>query len=532
MTRINVTVDGVSYSDEVEPRTLLVQYLRESLGKTGTVVGCDTSNCGACTVHLDGTSVKSCNVLAVQADGHEVTTIEGLAKDGELHPVQQAFHECHALQCGYCTPGMIMQACDVLKDNPDPSEQEIREGLEGNLCRCTGYHNIVKAVQQAAGAMQRRRLAGGVLMTITEDRADTPSGEIGKARTRKEDQRLITGRTRWTDNIQLPGMLHLAMVRSPFAHATDRRRSTPTRPRPRRVSSPSSPAPTSRTSRAPSPTPGRSTPSRRPRTTCPIVVDHVACAGEIVAVVAARTAAEARDAAELVDVDYDELPAVLDLKEAVKDEVLAHPDLGTNNSAVWTLDSAAQGSGTDVEDEIAKARDDGIVIEREFRQQRLIPAFMEPRSTVCDPTGEQMTVWTSTQVPHILRFLVAATTGIPESKVRVIAPDVGGGFGGKLQTTPEEFATIAVARRLGKPCKYTETRVGVAALGPPRPRPVAEADAQRHARTAPSPASRSSCSPTSAPTSASSAAASRCSARGCSTPSTSSRPTTSPCGRC
>jgi len=150
MTRISVTVDGVDYSDEVEPRTLLVHYLRETLGKTGTVVGCDTSNCGACTVHVDGHSVKSCNVLAVQADGHEVTTIEGIASGGELHPVQKAFHECHALQCGYCTPGMIMQAIDVLNDNPNPSEEEIRVGLEGNLCRCTGYHNIVKAVQQAA----------------------------------------------------------------------------------------------------------------------------------------------------------------------------------------------------------------------------------------------------------------------------------------------------------------------------------------------------------------------------------------------
>ncbi|NNM47491.1 (2Fe-2S)-binding protein [Knoellia koreensis] len=152
MTRINVKVDGVDYTDEVEPRMLLVHYLRETLGKTGTVVGCDTSNCGACTVHLDGRSVKSCNVLAVQADGHEVTTIEGIATDGELHPMQQAFHDCHALQCGYCTPGMIMQSIDVLNDNPNPTEDEIRVGLEGNLCRCTGYHNIVRAVQQAAGS--------------------------------------------------------------------------------------------------------------------------------------------------------------------------------------------------------------------------------------------------------------------------------------------------------------------------------------------------------------------------------------------
>ena len=151
--RISVTVDGVAYTDDVEPRTLLVHYLRERLGKTGTVVGCDTSNCGACTVHLDGRSVKSCSVLAVQADGAEVTTIEGLAgADGSLHPVQAAFHECHALQCGYCTPGMIMQSVDLLNDNPEPSESEIRHGLEGNLCRCTGYQNIVAAVQTAAKA--------------------------------------------------------------------------------------------------------------------------------------------------------------------------------------------------------------------------------------------------------------------------------------------------------------------------------------------------------------------------------------------
>jgi carbon-monoxide dehydrogenase small subunit len=152
MASISLTVDGAAVSDDVEPRLLLVQYLRERLGKTGTVIGCDTSNCGACTVLLDGISVKSCNVLAVQADGHEVTTIEGLATDGQLHPVQQAFHECHALQCGFCTPGMIMRAVDLLSENPHPSEDEIRQGLEGNLCRCTGYHNIVRAVQAAADA--------------------------------------------------------------------------------------------------------------------------------------------------------------------------------------------------------------------------------------------------------------------------------------------------------------------------------------------------------------------------------------------
>jgi carbon-monoxide dehydrogenase small subunit len=152
LRHLALTVNGQRTELDVEPRQLLVYALREQLGLTGTNVGCDTSSCGACTVLLDGESVKSCTVLAVQADGHEVTTIEGLAEGGELHPLQQAFREHHALQCGYCTPGMIMAAVSLLADHPDPSEADIRTGLEGNLCRCTGYHNIVKAVQAAATA--------------------------------------------------------------------------------------------------------------------------------------------------------------------------------------------------------------------------------------------------------------------------------------------------------------------------------------------------------------------------------------------
>ena len=152
MRRITVTVNGVRHEADVEERELLVYYLREGLGLTGTTVGCDTSSCGSCTVHLDGESVKSCTVLAVQADGAEVTTIEGLAANGGLHPMQAAFQEHHGLQCGYCTPGMIMAAVGLLNENPSPSEQEIRHGLEGNLCRCTGYQNIVKAVSAVAGS--------------------------------------------------------------------------------------------------------------------------------------------------------------------------------------------------------------------------------------------------------------------------------------------------------------------------------------------------------------------------------------------
>jgi carbon-monoxide dehydrogenase small subunit len=154
MTHISVTVDGIHRTGDVEPRLLLAHWLREDLGLVGTPIGCDTSNCGACTVLLDGRSVKSCSVLAVQVDGHEVTTIQGLADGDEWHPVQKAFKECHGLQCGYCTPGMVMASVDLLSENPDPTEEEIRAGLEGNLCRCTGYHNIVKAVATAAAEMK------------------------------------------------------------------------------------------------------------------------------------------------------------------------------------------------------------------------------------------------------------------------------------------------------------------------------------------------------------------------------------------
>jgi len=153
VANVSVTVNGIARQADVEPRTLLVYFLREALGLTGTNVGCDTTSCGSCTVLVDGESVKSCNLLAVQVDGREVATIEGMASDGQMHPIQEAFHRNHGLQCGYCTPGMIMAAASYLKENPDPTDEQVRESLEGNLCRCTGYHNIVKSILDAAGQM-------------------------------------------------------------------------------------------------------------------------------------------------------------------------------------------------------------------------------------------------------------------------------------------------------------------------------------------------------------------------------------------
>jgi aerobic-type carbon monoxide dehydrogenase small subunit (CoxS/CutS family) len=160
MTRISLSVNGVPHEADVEPRTLLVYFLREVVGLTGTNVGCDTSSCGACTVLLDGQSVKACTVLAVQADGGDVTTVEGLAADGVWHPIQRAFHEHHGLQCGFCTPGMMMASVGLLSEDPDPDERQVRHALEGNLCRCTGYHNIVKAVLAAAEELRSAAAAG------------------------------------------------------------------------------------------------------------------------------------------------------------------------------------------------------------------------------------------------------------------------------------------------------------------------------------------------------------------------------------
>ena len=159
---VQMTVNGKAVSASIDPRTLLVQLIRENLGLTGTHIGCDTAQCGACTIHLDGRAVKACSMLAVQANGAKVTTIEGLAPEGgELHPMQTAFRDCHALQCGFCTPGMVMAAVKLVEHNPKPTEDQIREGLEGNICRCTGYHNIVRAIQQAAGGKTAKAASAG-----------------------------------------------------------------------------------------------------------------------------------------------------------------------------------------------------------------------------------------------------------------------------------------------------------------------------------------------------------------------------------
>jgi carbon-monoxide dehydrogenase large subunit len=287
-------------------------------------------------------------------------------------------------------------------------------------------------------------------MTAVEERA----AEVGQSRKRKEDQHLITGRTTWTDNMTLPGMLHLAMLRSPMAHAKitsidpaeakgrpgvvavftgqdfkDTQGALPCAWSPEGLVNPNTPS---------------------------IAVDQVNFAGEIVAVVVARSKTEAQDALEGIDVEYEQLPPVLDMEEALKDGAqLVHPTTESNKIYTWEFESGAAGTGIPIQQALDTAE---VTVQRRFIQQRLIPAFMEPRSTVVQPSGDAMTMWSATQIPHILRTLLAATLGIPEHKVRVIAPDVGGGFGGKIAVMPEEVLCTLIARTLNKPVKWTESR--------------------------------------------------------------------------
>jgi carbon-monoxide dehydrogenase large subunit len=286
-------------------------------------------------------------------------------------------------------------------------------------------------------------------MTVTEAR------EVGSPRRRKEDARLITGRTMWTENVVLPGLLHLAIVRSPVAHAKITRVDTSAALREPGVIAAFSGWDVADVQGG-LPCAWPVTEDMMHPNHPPIAVDEVRHVGEAVAVIVARSRAEALDALAAVEVDYESLPVVLDMEAALADDsTLVHSDKGSNRSYTWVFDSAEAGTGGAVDATLDGAE---VIIKRRYRQQRLIPAFMEPRSVVVDPTADQYTIWSATQIPHILRLMMALVTGTPEHKVRVIAPDVGGGFGGKLQVTPEELITFLAAKRLGKPVKYTESR--------------------------------------------------------------------------
>ena len=458
---VTITVNGQEHTHDVEPRTLLVHYIREHVGLTGTNIGCDTSSCGACSIHLNGEAAKSCTVLAAQADGMEVTTIEGMAAaDGTLHPMQQAFMENHGLQCGYCTPGMVMAATSLLDENPNPSEDEVRVGLEGNLCRCTGYHNIVKSVLAAAIRLSTP-LDGGPAMTVidnmqaSEESIAAGNGVLGQRMLRKEDPALLTGEAVFTNDMKVPGALHLAVLRSPYAHAKIVSVDVAGALAIDGVLHAFSGADLADQWAAPMPCAWPVTDDMKNPAHYPLAVGKAAYVGDGVACVLATSDAIAHDALDAIDVEYEPLPAVIDLEAALSDDVVIHDELGTNVSYTWPLLIEEN------EGDCQKAMDTSAhVVKERYVQQRLIPMAMEPRAVVAlpQPFGGDMTLYSSTQVPHILKVMTALTLGIPEQQMRVVCPAVGGGFGSKLNVYAEELLCVQLARTLKVPVRWNEER--------------------------------------------------------------------------
>ncbi len=429
--RIQVTVNGTAHESEVEDRTLLVHYIRDGLGLTGTNIGCDTSSCGACTLHVNGEAVKSCTMLAAQADGTEITTIEGLAKGGELHPMQKAFQENHGLQCGYCTPGMVMASISLLEEIPNPTEEQVRIGLEGNLCRCTGYHNIVQSVLAAA--------EGGFGMTMVEDQA---AKVIGTPMVRREDPALLTGEAKFTNDLNIPGALHLAVLRSPYAHARITSVDVSGAAGQPGVVAAYTGADLQELWGAPMPCAWPVTADMKNPAHYPVAVSKACYVGDAVAVVLATSEAAAQDALGSIDVQYEALPAVIGLEDALSDRVIIHEAEGTNKSYTWELKIGEEA----VEAAFAAA---AHTVKERYIQQRLIPMAMEPRAVVAvpQPFGGGMTLYSATQIPHILKIMTALTLGIPEQQMRVVAPSVGGGFGSKLNVYAEELLCVALAKQ-------------------------------------------------------------------------------------
>ena len=467
-TRVSIKVNGKAVSAQVEGRTLLVKFLREVAQLTGTHEGCDTSQCGACTVHLDGRGVKSCSVLAVACDGAAVTTIEGLARNGRLHPMQQAFHEHHGLQCGFCTPGMIMSAVDMVKRlGPDLDAKTIRGELEGNLCRCTGYHNIVKAIQAGAVAMKgRSRRRAPRRSDESHTFPPAKSERIGEPVRRREDLRLITGNGRYSDDVNLPGQAYMAVVRSPHAHArlvsidTAKARASPgvlavltggdlvadgLQPFPHK---PFTAHPSDIKMENSDGTPLYSAPQYA------LAIDRVRHVGEAVAVVIAETVAAARDGEERVEVRYEELPAVTDTVAATAPNA---PRLWDDARSNVALDSQVGNDREATEAAFARA---AHVVRFETWIPRVTGVPMEPRSGVCefDAASQRYTLHAGSGGAPRLKEDLALMLGVPAENVRVLMHDVGGNFGTRGYIYAEFCLVAWAARRVGRPVKWTCTR--------------------------------------------------------------------------
>ena len=441
---ITASVNGRTVRRRVEPRQSLVDFLREALQLTGSHVGCEHGVCGACTVRVDGALVRGCLMLAVQADGCQVETIEGLDARGAIAHLQQAFRQENALQCGFCTPGMLVTAHDLLERVERPDPVAIREAIAGNYCRCTGYHAIVQAVARAA---EMRHGGGAAAPAPAED-----GSYIGQAVVRPQGARLVAGRGVYTDDVMLPRTAHVAFVRSPHAHA---RIAAIDVEAANAVPGVLQVVTGAEMARHCDPWVGvllnyagmKSAPQY------PLAVGKAVWQGEPVVAVVAESRALAEDGCAHVHVTWEPLPAVVDAEAALAPgAVLIHPDLGDN----LVLDTRL--SSGDVEAAFAEA---DTVLADVFDTGRHTVVSLEPRVILADhdPSDGTLTVYHSGQAPHMLHDIVARHLRLPEHHVRVVNKDVGGSFGLKIHTYPDEIATCVLAVLLGRPVKFVADRI-------------------------------------------------------------------------
>jgi carbon-monoxide dehydrogenase large subunit len=442
LQKIQLTINGNAVEKEVDTRKNLADFLRYDLALTGTHVGCEHGVCGSCTVLYNGEPVRSCLMLAVQADQSTVTTVEGLAANGALNSLQAAFKKNHALQCGFCTPGVLTTASALLQKGQRLDEAEVRKAVAGNLCRCTGYQNIVKAIMEASGAQSGN-------LEQKEHSHAFPAGFIGARVERAEDDELLTGKGVFVDDIDFPGMLHAYMVRSPHARAKLLRIDTRAAKAVAGVVDVVTFSDLGNVRRFPLTIPH---PNLKKLTEFPLADDQVRYVGEPVAVIVAASRQIAEDAAPLVEVEYEPLPPCVDIESALdKNAPLVH-ESEADNVAGFMKQKAG-----DVDKAFAEA---DCVIKEELRVHRGGCHAIETRGIVAQfvPKDGSLTIWASCQGPHRLRRILLQLMDIPEHKVRMIAPRVGGGFGPKGGFYQENFLLPWLAIRLGTAVKWVEDR--------------------------------------------------------------------------
>ncbi|UCF68965.1 MAG: molybdopterin-dependent oxidoreductase, partial [Acidobacteriota bacterium] len=441
---VSLRVNGRRHTVAVSASTTLQELVRQHLQLTGTKNGCGMGDCGACTVIVNGEAVASCLVLAAQADGADVVTIEGLAENGQLHAVQQSFIKHGALQCGFCTPGMIMAAKALVDRHPEPSKEQILEALGGNLCRCGTYERIIPAIQSW------KRFVGAPFDTepLSASERDQQRGHavVGHGVTRYDAPDKVTGRAKYTADLQLPGMVYGKILTSPVPHARIRSINVE---RARELEGVLDVL----TGADVPDTPYGVSPARYDEHV--LAKERVLYVGDEVAAVVALDEQTAERALSLIEVDYEELPAVFDAEEAMKPGApQLHPE---NPRFANNINTRVEWDFGDVEGGFAAA---DHVREQRFVGNRTYQAPIEPHASLArwEHHGGKLTLWSATQVPHYVQHMLARVLDIPKGSIRVIKPAVGGGFGGKAETTPLDFCAAIFARRTGRPVMMKYTR--------------------------------------------------------------------------